>query len=113
MLQTFSHKLFSILTVSSSTESPPSLCNATHFSDKKQLDFDQRHDEYNRLQEKFNALTRDKNLLENRNTELNNMIKNLEEERDRLTVKLKGERKKCLLTLKPLETQMHNSLLTM
>ncbi|XP_070683637.1 CD209 antigen-like protein E [Pempheris klunzingeri] len=81
------------LTLYSSKESTPSDCNATHFSDGKQpadvqMDCDQRHDQHNRLQERFNALTRDKNLLENRNSELNNMIKDVEEERDRLKMKL-------------------------
>uniref|UniRef100_A0A8C9YSU8 C-type lectin domain-containing protein n=1 Tax=Sander lucioperca TaxID=283035 RepID=A0A8C9YSU8_SANLU len=52
-------------------------CNTTHLPGQ-----------CNRLQERFNALTRDTNLLENRNTELTNKIKDLEEERDRLRTNL-------------------------
>lgn len=62
-----------------------------------------RPGQHNRLQERFNALTRDKNLLENRNTELTNMIKDVEEERDRLKIKLSGEKKSLVtVTLVPL-----------
>ncbi|KAK5865878.1 hypothetical protein PBY51_020113 [Eleginops maclovinus] len=46
---------------------------------------------YNLLQERFNALTRDHNLCENRNTELNNRIMNIEDENNRLKIQL-GER---------------------
>ncbi len=47
----------------------------------------------NRLQERFNALTREKNRLENQISELNNMVNNLEEERNRLKINLRGEQK--------------------
>ncbi|KAK5926334.1 hypothetical protein CgunFtcFv8_021917 [Champsocephalus gunnari] len=50
-------------------------CNATGVSDQKK---------YNLLQQRFNALTRDLNLCENRNTELNNRIRNMEDEMNRL-----------------------------
>uniref|UniRef100_UPI0037E88770 C-type lectin domain family 10 member A-like n=1 Tax=Semicossyphus pulcher TaxID=241346 RepID=UPI0037E88770 len=80
------------LTLYSSRES--SHCNTTHFRDQNQADELQmdceqkRNDQFNRLQDKFNALTADKNLLENRNNELNNMIKDVQEERDRLKKRL-------------------------
>ncbi|XP_039664616.1 CD209 antigen-like protein A isoform X2 [Perca fluviatilis] len=65
-------------------------CNATNFSYQDKVKKVQKDCEgeppgqCNGLKERFNALTRDKNDLENRNSELNNMIKDLEEERDRL-----------------------------
>lgn len=80
-------------------ESTDSNCNATHFSGQNQLteevqDCERRWtDQHNRLVEKFNALTREKNLLKNQNNELINMIRKLEEERDRLKINLKGEKK--------------------
>lgn len=46
----------------------------------------------NKLQERFNALTREKNLLGNQNTELTNMMRNVEKEMDRLKMKLRGEK---------------------
>ncbi|KAF1387308.1 hypothetical protein PFLUV_G00104060 [Perca fluviatilis] len=45
----------------------------------------------NGLQDRLNALTQYKKQLENRNTELTNMIKDLEEERDRLRTNLETE----------------------
>ncbi|XP_074486691.1 uncharacterized protein LOC141764906 isoform X2 [Sebastes fasciatus] len=79
------------LTLYSSKESTQSNSNATDFSDQNQVKENdcerKKPGEYNRSQERINALTRDKNLLENRNTNLTNMIKNLEEERDRLRLR--------------------------
>lgn len=46
----------------------------------------------NELQERFNALTREKNQLENRNNILSNMLRKMREERDRLLVKLRGRK---------------------
>ncbi|KAG8014456.1 C-type lectin domain family 10 member A [Nibea albiflora] len=75
-------------TVHSSNESTPMRCNATHFSDQNKLkevqDCEPRRNDHNRLQEKFNALTKDINECENRNTILNNRIKKVQEEMDRL-----------------------------
>ncbi|XP_071360751.1 CD209 antigen-like isoform X2 [Trachinotus anak] len=81
------------LALYSSKGSSPLDCNTTDLSDQ-----DRDVETYcegkmpghcNRLQERFNALTRDKNLLENRNSELNNMIKDVKEERDRLRIMLR------------------------
>lgn len=83
----------------SNKESTPPFCNTTHITDQNQkkklgIDYDQKRlGDCNRLHERFNALTRDKNLLENRNTELNNRIMTLEEERDRLKMILRGKKK--------------------
>ncbi|KAF3852322.1 hypothetical protein F7725_005677 [Dissostichus mawsoni] len=55
-------------------------CNATGVSDQEK---------YNLLQQRFNALTRDHNLCENRNTELNNRISNMEDDMNRLKNQLK------------------------
>nr|XP_020515385.1 asialoglycoprotein receptor 1-like [Labrus bergylta]XP_029138519.1 asialoglycoprotein receptor 1-like [Labrus bergylta] len=66
------------LTVNSNRESHD--CNTTQTKS---------YDQFNRLQERFNALTRDKNLLENRNNELNNLIKEMQEEQDRLKIQLR------------------------
>ncbi|XP_018520423.1 C-type lectin domain family 4 member M [Lates calcarifer] len=83
------------LTLYSNKESTPPFCNTTHITDQNQkkklgIDYDQKRlGDCNRLHERFNALTRDKNLLENRNTELNNRIMTLEEERDRLKMILR------------------------
>ncbi|XP_028441357.1 CD209 antigen-like protein C isoform X2 [Perca flavescens] len=69
-------------------------CNATNFSYQDQVKKVQKDCEgelpgqCNRLQERFNALTLDKYQLANRNTELNNMIKDLQRERDRLRTSL-------------------------
>ncbi|XP_063739413.1 C-type lectin domain family 4 member A-like isoform X2 [Eleginops maclovinus] len=41
---------------------------------------------YKLLQERFNALTRDHDLCKNRNTELNNRIRNIEDDRNRLEI---------------------------
>ncbi|CAJ1053676.1 C-type lectin domain family 4 member M-like isoform X1 [Xyrichtys novacula] len=64
-------------------------CNTTHDGEnekgERQADCDRgSNDEFNRLQERFNALTRDKNQLENQNNELNNIIQDLQKQRDRL-----------------------------
>ncbi|XP_037620620.1 CD209 antigen-like protein C [Sebastes umbrosus] len=83
------------LTLYSSKESTQSNSNATDFCNQNQMKEEENYcerkkpGEHNRCQERINALTRDKNLLENRNTELTNMIKNVEEERDRLKSELK------------------------
>lgn len=45
------------------------------------------------LQEQFNALTREKDLLRNKVSELNNKIRMVEEERDRLKTRMIGEKK--------------------
>lgn len=73
-----------------------SSCNTSHFTEQKQIQVVQdceqtRPDQCNRLQERFNALTREKNLLQNQNSELNNMIRKVEDERDRLKMKLSGK----------------------
>ncbi|TDH09102.1 hypothetical protein EPR50_G00083210 [Perca flavescens] len=80
-------------------------CNATNFSYQDQVKKVQKDCEgelpgqCNRLQERFNALTLDKYQLANRNTELNNMIKDLQRERDRLRTSLEtGENGLSLLT---------------
>ncbi|XP_051240083.1 CD209 antigen-like protein C [Dicentrarchus labrax] len=83
------------LTLYSSKEPTHLDCNSTHLSDRNQVtvvqDCEQRKpDHCNSLQERFNALTRDKNRLENRNTELINMIKKVEEERNWLKMSLMG-----------------------
>lgn len=88
---------FLFQSVYSSKEPTHSNCNTTHFSDQNQVKVVQdcerrRPDQCNKLQERFNALTREKNLLGNRNTELTNMIRKVEEERDRLKMKLRGEK---------------------
>lgn len=46
----------------------------------------------NELQERFNALTREKNLLENQNNILSNMLRKAKEERDMLLIRLKGRK---------------------
>ncbi|XP_044045915.1 C-type lectin domain family 4 member M-like isoform X1 [Siniperca chuatsi] len=77
------------LTLYSNKESTHSGCNVTHFSDQNQVKEVQMDCKYNRLQERLNALTRDRDLLENRNTELTNTIKAVEEDRDRWKMKLR------------------------
>lgn len=74
----------------SSTESTISDCNTTHYCDENQIGMPGH---CNGLMQRIVALTRDKQLLENRNTELNNMIKMVEEERERLKMQLSGENK--------------------
>ncbi|KAG7223714.1 hypothetical protein INR49_015441 [Caranx melampygus] len=74
-------------------ESPPSNCNTTQFTDQKKEVESYCHQRRpgcncNRLQEKFNALTREKDLLQNRVSELNNRISMVEKERDRLKMRL-------------------------
>lgn len=93
------------ISVYSNKESTHLNFNITQVSDQNQVKVGQdgeqkRSDQCNKLQERFNVLTRDKNLLENRNSELTNMIKKVEEEKDRLKMKLRGEGKKpgCVLT---------------
>ncbi|KAK5865877.1 hypothetical protein PBY51_020113 [Eleginops maclovinus] len=77
--------------------SSPVEFNATGVIDQKKEDQGEKDCEgktshhYNLLQERFNALTRDHNLCENRNTELNNRIMNIEDENNRLKIQL-GER---------------------
>lgn len=63
-------------------------CNTTHYSDKNQMD---TSGNYDGLMQRILALTRDRKLLENRNTELINMIKMGEEEREKLKMQLSGE----------------------
>ncbi|KAF7645314.1 hypothetical protein LDENG_00206750, partial [Lucifuga dentata] len=79
-------------------------CNATQLTDLIQLQTDLKKcktkfikltDQHNNLEERFNALTRDNNLLENRITELNNMKKNVEEERHRLRMRLRNLGEEC------------------
>ncbi|XP_041789783.1 C-type lectin domain family 10 member A-like [Chelmon rostratus] len=83
------------LTLHSSKESTRSNCSAAHFNDQNQLteevrDCEQRWtNRHNRLLEKFNALTGERNLLQNENNELKNMLRKVEEERDRLKKNLR------------------------
>ncbi|XP_032380265.1 C-type lectin domain family 4 member E isoform X2 [Etheostoma spectabile] len=76
------------------TYSTHSECNTTHLPCRDQVKKGQQDCEIappghcNRLQDQVNALMRDRTLLETTNTELNNKIKDLEEERDRLRTKL-------------------------
>ncbi|XP_042288894.1 CD209 antigen-like protein A isoform X1 [Thunnus maccoyii] len=83
------------LTSNSSKESTFSDCNKTHFGDHNKVKEVQINCEQmmtnncNKLQERFNALTRDRDLLQNRNSELTNKIKDVEEERDRLSMRLR------------------------
>ncbi|XP_034543082.1 CD209 antigen-like protein A [Notolabrus celidotus] len=74
-------------------------CNTSQFKDQTQgvqIDCERRRNNaFNMLQERFNAQARDKNLLENRISELNNMIKTVQEERDRLRVRVR-ELEGCL-----------------
>lgn len=74
---------------SSSLETVRAECNATHYTVKNVTK--ESHESVkikpmhcNDLQERFNALTREKNLLENRNNILRNMLKSVTEERDNL-----------------------------
>ncbi|KAM3624206.1 uncharacterized protein V6R79_020640 [Siganus canaliculatus] len=72
------------------------LCNSTYFEgqnqDKMEPDCEQRtNNQCNRLQERVNALTRDKNRLKNMNNDLTNRIKNLEEEKDRLKITMREQ----------------------
>lgn len=67
----------------------PAECKAIHFSVKN--DTKERNDgetmkpiHCNDLQERFNALTAEKNLLQNENNILTNMLRVVTEERDRL-----------------------------
>ncbi|XP_074486693.1 C-type lectin domain family 4 member E-like [Sebastes fasciatus] len=81
------------LTLYSSKDSTYSNCNATDFRDQNQVKEEENYcekkksGEYNRSQDRINALTRDNSRLENRITELTNKIKNLEEERVRLKLR--------------------------
>ncbi|XP_069386450.1 oxidized low-density lipoprotein receptor 1-like isoform X4 [Paralichthys olivaceus] len=67
------------LSLNSSQESAPSVCNTTHNREKKTdmvFDCERKTPSHcNRLQERFNALTKEKNLLQNRITKLNNVIR--------------------------------------
>ncbi|XP_056225735.1 asialoglycoprotein receptor 1-like isoform X1 [Seriola aureovittata] len=92
------------LALYSGKESSPLDCNTTHISDQKkevEMNCERKRPGYhcNRLQERFNALTRDRDMLENRNNELNNEKKDLEEERDRLKMMLRGLNKSSLRIL--------------
>ena len=59
--------------------------NTAHFSDNE-------NGKLNALQETTNALSRDRDMLENRITELLNMMKTMEEEGDRLKMKMRGKK---------------------
>uniref|UniRef100_A0A3Q1HN25 C-type lectin domain-containing protein n=1 Tax=Anabas testudineus TaxID=64144 RepID=A0A3Q1HN25_ANATE len=76
----------SLLSVHSKMEVTQSDCNTTHYSDKNQMD---TSGNYDGLMQRILALTRDRKLLENRNTELINMIKMGEEEREKLKMQLR------------------------
>ncbi|XP_061587710.1 C-type lectin domain family 4 member E-like isoform X2 [Cololabis saira] len=73
----------------SSKESATTDCNTTHEKEVPTDCNEERPNHCNNLQERFNALTRDKDTLKNRNNILLNTIKSLEEERDRLKTKVK------------------------
>ncbi|XP_074486692.1 C-type lectin domain family 10 member A-like [Sebastes fasciatus] len=81
------------LTLYSSKDSTYSNCNTTDLSDQNQVKEEEndcerkKPGEYNRCQDRINALTRDNSRLENRITDLTNMINNLGEERDRLQLR--------------------------
>ncbi|XP_074521550.1 CD209 antigen-like protein A [Halichoeres trimaculatus] len=81
------------LSLYSSSRAPQ--CNTTQFGDQYQTketqnDCKQRsNEEFNRLQERFNKLTADKNLLKDKNNQLNNRIKEVQEERDRLRLRVR------------------------
>ncbi|XP_037620621.1 CD209 antigen-like protein E [Sebastes umbrosus] len=81
------------LTLYSSKDSAYSNCNATDVSGQNQVKEEEndcerkKPGEYNRCQDRINALTRDNSRLENRITDLTNMINNLREERDRLKLR--------------------------
>lgn len=81
------------LSLHSSKESTHLDCNKTHFSDNEVKEVKEVQvyckPVCNKLQERFNALTRDRDQLRNRNNELTKMIKNIREEKERLTVKLR------------------------
>lgn len=83
------------LTLNSSKESASSKCNTTHFNNltlvKKAQYCDERTHLYNRLQERFNALTAEKNELQDQNTQLRNMIEALKRERDNLPTTTKAQ----------------------
>lgn len=74
----------------SSRQSTLSDCNTTHSSNENQIEMPGN---CNGLMQRTVALTRDKQLLENLNTELNNRIKMVEEERERFRMQLSGEYK--------------------
>lgn len=84
---------------SSGKETAPEECNATNFTIKnhsKELqDGETMKPKYcNNLQERFNALTREKNTLQNENNIVRNMLRTVTEERDRLRSKQTCGRKK-------------------
>lgn len=73
--------------VYSSEESNRTNCNTTQFGDQNQVkvlqDCEQRRsDQCNNLQERFNALTRERDQLRNQISELNNVLRNLKPERN-------------------------------
>ncbi|XP_040893047.1 CD209 antigen-like protein E isoform X2 [Toxotes jaculatrix] len=80
------------LTLYSNKELPPSDCNTTSFKDQNQekemrIDCEQGRPSFcNVLHERFCILTREKKQLEDRNTELMNTLKNVEDEKNRLEI---------------------------
>ncbi|KAM9857143.1 uncharacterized protein ACBR49_000813 [Aulostomus maculatus] len=84
------------LTLNSSEESSNSVCNKTSLSEPSQGREEQgdcgrdRPAQCNRLQERFNALTRDRDELRDKNNKLMNALNAVQEERDRLKARLKG-----------------------
>ncbi|XP_023150247.2 CD209 antigen-like protein E [Amphiprion ocellaris] len=78
------------LTLYSSKESIHPDCNATRFSGNDQTEeaqgngVQQKSDQCNKLQERFNSLTRERDELKDRNNQLTNRIRAVEDERDRL-----------------------------
>lgn len=74
---------------SSSKETVPAECNATHFAVKNHPKEAQdgetmKPTHCNDLQERFNTLTRERNMLQNKNNILRNTLKMVTEERDKL-----------------------------
>ncbi|XP_034447658.1 asialoglycoprotein receptor 1-like [Hippoglossus hippoglossus] len=84
------------LSLNSSQESAPSVCNTTTNQNKKMdvvNDCERKKTRgFNSLQERFSALTRETNRLQNRNSILNNMISNVKEERDQLKRMIREQR---------------------
>ncbi|CAK6953335.1 asialoglycoprotein receptor 1-like isoform X2 [Scomber scombrus] len=74
------------LTLHSSNESTLAECNTTQLVQKVQTSCDTH---CNELQERFNALTRDRDQLQNRISQLNNDLKDVTEERDRLRIQMR------------------------
>ena len=99
MLKRISNVTFCLdILVNSSKESDHSSCIARNLSDQNQVKVvrdceRRRNDQFNKLQERFNALTAEKNRLENNISELTNKLRKAEQERDRLKMKDKCEAK--------------------